>query len=127
MKEIRTSWLKLIFSIVLLQSEAFVLHDPTLGKFRIRAETLIAPGQVHVPYDTVYRWPQLQLSQESRFQVKASNKTSIDDERIITINDAQYNLTPWANAHPGGMQVLRRFHGKDATAGFLLQATRTGL
>lgn len=57
-------------------------------------------------------------STNDRFLATASNVTSIDGECIFTIQDHEYNLTDWANAHPGGVEILRRFHGKNATKAF---------
>ena len=57
-----------------------------------------------------------------RFQRRALNLDEVDNkECIITMNGGKrYNLTAWAYAHPGGLQVLRKFHssGKDATKAF---------
>jgi hypothetical protein len=39
-------------------------------------------------------------------------------EIILTIHGKQYNLTAWANYHPGGSAILRKFSGKDATTAF---------
>jgi hypothetical protein len=39
-------------------------------------------------------------------------------EVIITIHGKQYNLTAWANYHPGGSATLRKFINKDATVAF---------
>lgn len=36
-----------------------------------------------------------------RFQREAAKKKEIDEECILTIHGDQYNMTAWANAHPG--------------------------
>ena len=36
-----------------------------------------------------------------RFQREAAKKKEIDEECILTIHGNQYNMTAWANAHPG--------------------------
>jgi len=38
---------------------------------------------------------------------------------ILTIGDHQYDLSAWAASHPGGLDVLRKSHGKNVTAAFL--------
>ncbi|KAJ1634833.1 hypothetical protein T492DRAFT_1133529 [Pavlovales sp. CCMP2436] len=40
------------------------------------------------------------------------------DELVIIIAGSRCNFTSWAREHPGGASVLRRQHGKDATAAF---------
>ena len=55
---------------------------------------------------------------EDRFGRTASSKIDIEDECIITINGERYNMTGWANSHPGGASILRKFHGRDATRVF---------
>ena len=53
-----------------------------------------------------------------RFANSASTKTEMDEPCILSIGKAQYDLSPWAKAHPGGADVLKRFHGKNATLAF---------
>jgi len=38
-----------------------------------------------------------------RFEREAAKKKEIDEECILTIHGNQYNMTAWANAHPGKM------------------------
>jgi hypothetical protein len=56
---------------------------------------------------------------EEFLSVNASSATPLESpEVIITIHGKQYNLTAWANYHPGGSAVLRKYIDKDATAAF---------
>lgn len=54
----------------------------------------------------------------SRFQESAPTRTALDQDLILTIHDTDYNLTDWGNAHPGGVNILRNFHKKNATEQF---------
>lgn len=36
-----------------------------------------------------------------RFKREAAKKKEIDEECVLTIHGNQYNMTAWANAHPG--------------------------
>lgn len=54
----------------------------------------------------------------NRFERTASEFAKIDEPCILTIEGVRYNVTAWAKAHPGGVNVLKRFHGKDATKAF---------
>ncbi len=53
-----------------------------------------------------------------RFQRSAPSEMAIETPCILTIHGKQYNMTSWAKAHPGGSNILRKFHGKDATKAF---------
>lgn len=53
-----------------------------------------------------------------RFHRQASQVQQIDQPCILTIHGNRYNMTAWANSHPGGPKVLERFHNKDATKAF---------
>jgi cytochrome b involved in lipid metabolism len=53
-----------------------------------------------------------------RFHREASKTQEIDEECIITIHGSRYNLTAWANAHPGGAGILKKFNGRDASKAF---------
>jgi hypothetical protein len=37
---------------------------------------------------------------------------------ILEIHGITYNVSSWARSHPGGLQVLQKFHGKNATQAF---------
>ena len=41
-----------------------------------------------------------------RFQREAAKKKELDEECILTIHGNQYNMTAWANAHPGKKAVI---------------------
>jgi hypothetical protein len=53
-----------------------------------------------------------------RFQRHASSIQHFDRLCILTISGSRYNMTAWANSHPGGAKVLERFHGRDASKAF---------
>lgn len=53
-----------------------------------------------------------------RFQREASKTQEIDQECVITVHGSRYNLTAWANAHPGGSGILKKFNGRDASKAF---------
>ena len=36
----------------------------------------------------------------------------------VTINDKVYDITPWKDRHPGGIEVLRLVAGRDITVAF---------
>jgi len=55
---------------------------------------------------------------EDRFARTASSKIDVEDECIITIRGERYNMTGWANGHPGGASILKKFHDRDATRVF---------
>jgi cytochrome b involved in lipid metabolism len=55
---------------------------------------------------------------EDRFDRTASSKIDVEDECIITIRGERYNMTAWANGHPGGASILKKFHERDATRVF---------
>jgi cytochrome b involved in lipid metabolism len=41
-----------------------------------------------------------------RFQREAAKKKEVDEECVLTIHGNQYNMTAWANAHPGMCDIL---------------------
>jgi len=53
-----------------------------------------------------------------RFKREAAKKKEIDEECVLTIHGNQYNMTAWANAHPGGAKILQKFHNRDASKAF---------
>lgn len=53
---------------------------------------------------------------QDRFDRSASTVAATDQPCILTLYGGQYNLTAWAQAHPGGVNVLRKFHGKSDSA-----------
>lgn len=54
-----------------------------------------------------------------RFERVAASTKSVDEPCILMIEGKRFNMTAWAKAHPGGSQILARFHGKDATKAFI--------
>ena len=61
---------------------------------------------------------QIDLPPHDRFKREAPKETHIEEPCIIFIHGNRYNLTAWANAHPGGANVLLKLHGRDATKAF---------
>ncbi|KAI2499104.1 hypothetical protein MHU86_15374 [Fragilaria crotonensis] len=55
---------------------------------------------------------------QDRFDRTAPVSAEIDLPCLLTIHNKTYDLSSWAKAHPGGVKVLQRFHGKDATKAF---------
>jgi Cytochrome b5-like Heme/Steroid binding domain len=51
-----------------------------------------------------------------RFHRQAPKEQHVNDECIISLHGNLYNLTAWANAHPGGVKVLQKFHKSQADA-----------
>lgn len=41
-----------------------------------------------------------------RFKREAAKEKAIDQECILSIHGSRYNMTAWANAHPGTMKLL---------------------
>ena len=66
----------------------------------------------------LYDTPKNQRFSSSRFQESAPTKKALDEELILTIHDTDYNLTDWANSHPGGVNILRKYSKKNATEQF---------
>ncbi|KAL7561799.1 hypothetical protein ACA910_013337 [Epithemia clementina (nom. ined.)] len=58
----------------------------------------------------------------SRFDRTAEREMKVDEECLLEIDGKRYNLTAWAKAHPGGVNVLRKFHNKDASKAFHVAA-----
>jgi cytochrome b involved in lipid metabolism len=56
--------------------------------------------------------------ENDRFHRTATKDTLSDKLCILEIDNVSYNLTTWAKAHPGGLNVLRRHHDKDASKAF---------
>ena len=54
----------------------------------------------------------------SRFDRTANREMRTEEECILLIDGKRYNMTAWAKAHPGGVNVLRKFHNKDASKAF---------
>eukprot|EP00956_Cyclotella_meneghiniana_P042959 scaffold249360_cov114-Cyclotella_meneghiniana.AAC.4 len=54
----------------------------------------------------------------SRFDRVAPTDKRVDFECVIKIAGKSYDLSSWANAHPGGAEILRKYNGLDATKAF---------
>jgi cytochrome b involved in lipid metabolism len=55
---------------------------------------------------------------DDRFDRTAAQDATSEQVCLIAVDGTRYNLTAWAKAHPGGVNVLRKFHGKDASKAF---------
>ena len=55
---------------------------------------------------------------QDRFGRTASTETSTEASVLLTVHGKLYNITAWANSHPGGSSILKKFNGKDATVAF---------
>jgi hypothetical protein len=53
-----------------------------------------------------------------RFHRQASTIRPVDQDCILTIHHQRYNMTAWAQSHPGGSKILLKFHNRDATKAF---------
>lgn len=42
----------------------------------------------------------------------------MNDNIIIIIDDYYFDVTKYANIHPGGKRILKKYHMKDATTEF---------
>ena len=71
---------------------------------------------------SLWRMPAIRIDptkeQHDRFDRTAPNVAQADAPCILTIEGVRYNVTAWAKSHPGGVNVLKKFHGKDATKAF---------
>lgn len=55
---------------------------------------------------------------KNRFDRTAPTEIAIETPVLLTIHGKLYNITAWANAHPGGSAILKKFNGKDASVAF---------
>jgi Cytochrome b5-like Heme/Steroid binding domain len=57
---------------------------------------------------------------ETRHRFDRTSETAAEAQVdiVLTIHGHQYNLTKWAKAHPGGVEALAKFRGRDATRAF---------
>jgi len=47
-----------------------------------------------------------------------ANPSATPEEIILTVHNGRYNLTKWADHHPGGIAVLRKFNHRNATLAY---------
>ena len=57
-------------------------------------------------------------SDNDRFNRQADSVAAVDEPCLVTIHGQLLDLTHWAKAHPGGLRVLQKFHGRDASRSF---------
>ena len=57
-------------------------------------------------------------SPSNRFDRTATMDAASNDVCILQIDGQRYNLTSWANAHPGGVHLLKFYNNKDASKAF---------
>lgn len=95
------------------EASAFVIPNSFAGR-RLHSASVSRHGlfAVSVGYNST-------IPQKShRFERTATDVAKADQPCIFTIHGVRYNVTAWAKAHPGGVNVLHKFHGKDATKAF---------
>mmetsp|Transcript_6346 Transcript_6346/g.12315 ORF Transcript_6346/g.12315 Transcript_6346/m.12315 type:complete len:420 (-) Transcript_6346:1820-3079(-) len=56
--------------------------------------------------------------EQDRFDQRAGTIAALDEPCIVTIHGQVLDVTHWAKAHPGGLRILQKFHGRDATRAF---------
>lgn len=53
-----------------------------------------------------------------RFDRTSDTVSEAEVDIVLTIHGLRYNVTKWAKAHPGGLEALAKFRGRDATRAF---------
>ncbi|CAF0861704.1 unnamed protein product [Rotaria sordida] len=84
------------------------------GKLFFQRSTLSLFASSHL-------WPTLMENDtDSKILTMAEVRELVQDNNkcIVIINNRVYNVTPFLTAHPGGQQILRQHHGKDASVPF---------
>lgn len=96
-------------------------------KLILRSQTSVKATYINLPQESMQTnqtfpsesiYVSASLDPKRRFDRTADTIEEADTECILTIDGARYNLTAWAKAHPGGLEVLQRFNGKDASKAF---------
>jgi cytochrome b involved in lipid metabolism len=112
-------------SAILLSSRkpSSVLNFPTLAKARFSPSSPLFYGNDGGATNSTVAAPAatgttLKKRPEDRFQREASQRQAIDQDCILLIHGKKYNMTAWANSHPGGSKILLKFHNKDASKAF---------
>jgi cytochrome b involved in lipid metabolism len=104
---------------ILTRGFAPVHHVARPPSFAIRT---IQPKSVELFHHQNTTDPQSSRTAEivpiDRFHREASKTLEIQEPCIIYIHGNRYNLTAWANAHPGGARILQKFNDKDASKAF---------
>ena len=107
-----TGSLLIVFDIALhaLTSAAFSTHPTTFASIihRKALRPQVTLNVISLP----------RREKQDRFERTAPVSSEVDLPCLLTIHNKTYDLSAWANAHPGGVKVLQRFHGKDATKAF---------
>lgn len=62
--------------------------------------------------------PKRERRREDRFERTAAQDIQAQAPCIMEIDGVKYNMTAWAKAHPGGENILLKFHNKDASKAF---------
>jgi hypothetical protein len=110
-------FLRLVFFIAGLSSiqafAPFQLHAPKAPTSLIRSTQ--HPRSFVLFYQNVTGPVEFPLD---RFHRQAAKTKGIEDPCIISIHGSRYNLTDWAKAHPGGVNVLKKLHSRDASKAF---------
>ncbi len=101
-----SSRLTLAFTISPLSRSVFCSNRPC---------SYITETLSHEMYDDASK---SQLGPQDRFKRVASSEMALGTPCILTLDGRQYNMTSWANAHPGGSSVLMSFNNKNATQAF---------
>ena len=102
----------------LLSAFGIIGHAVTTVAFLMHPITSPFPARHRTLTSRLYVISLPQSGQQDRFERTATTCAEIDQPCILTIHNKTYDLTGWAKAHPGGVKVLQRFHGKDASKAF---------
>jgi cytochrome b involved in lipid metabolism len=55
---------------------------------------------------------------KDHLEKQAPVRAAVEQPVVLELDGRLYNLTEWAQAHPGGSSMLHKFHGKNATKAF---------
>jgi cytochrome b involved in lipid metabolism len=82
--------------------------------------SVVAPVTDVVPTPTVSAMPTPTASQASYTLADVAKHKTVTD-CWTTVNGGVYNLTPFVNQHPGGVENITKICGKDGTSMFTAQ------